>query len=172
DSLLRIHLVRRIFERIRICRQNYSVLGPNYLWHHDAGLIRWLIVIHGASDNNRAETVLELYLAACREYSVPSHLRGDHGTEKLSPGGSLRIVYLGKLWNQHRIQIHRGPSRSPVDMFVFDMLINGVRGNQLPDDVMSEEELEVYGIDWEGLRDDALLDSQWHNNPTAEGATS
>ncbi|KAF8187259.1 hypothetical protein K438DRAFT_1973001 [Mycena galopus ATCC 62051] len=33
---------------------------------------------------------------------------------------------------------------------------------------MSEEELEVYGIDWEGLRDNALLDSQQRNNPSAE----
>ena len=27
--------VRRIFERIRIRRRQYSVLGPNSLWHHD-----------------------------------------------------------------------------------------------------------------------------------------
>lgn len=33
--LLRIDPVRRIFERIRIRRRNYSVPGPNSLWHHD-----------------------------------------------------------------------------------------------------------------------------------------
>jgi hypothetical protein len=27
--------VRRIFERIRIRRREYRVLGPNSLWHHD-----------------------------------------------------------------------------------------------------------------------------------------
>ncbi|KAF8179313.1 hypothetical protein K438DRAFT_1977376 [Mycena galopus ATCC 62051] len=57
-------------------------------------------------------------------------------------------------------------------MFIFDMLVNGVRGNQLPNDEISEEELEVYRIDWEGLRDEVLLESQRLNNPLGEGATS
>ncbi|KAJ7166345.1 hypothetical protein C8R43DRAFT_878082 [Mycena crocata] len=83
-----------------------------------------------------------------------------------------QLAFFAQSWNQHRIQIRRGPNRSPADMFVFDMLVNGVRGNQLPDDEMSEEELEVYGIDWEGLRDENLLDSQRGNNPVAEGASS
>ncbi|KAJ7238332.1 hypothetical protein B0H12DRAFT_1025815 [Mycena haematopus] len=83
-----------------------------------------------------------------------------------------QLAFFAQSWNQHRIQIRRGPNRSPADMFVFDMLVNGVRGNQLPDDQLSDEELEVYGIDWEGLRDDTLLESQRRNNPSAEGATS
>lgn len=292
QCLLRIDPVRRIFERIRIRRRNYSVPGPNSLWHHDGqhgeyrscsyfalsesegwrtGLIRWGIVIHGfidgysrlvtglrASDNNRAATVLEIFLASCGEYGVPSRLRGDHGTENLYVAAWMEVnrglrrgsyiwgrfvthhswyllliifrsvhnvrierlwvdvtvqvgatwserftifeirhgldinnvnhvwllhflflstinsqlAFFAQSWNQHRIQIRRGPNRSPADMFVFDMLVNGVRGNQLPEDDISEEELEVYGIDWEGLRDDALLESQRNNNPAAEGATS
>ena len=60
------------------------------------GLIRWGIVMHGfidgysrlitalrASSNNRAETVLELFLQACAQYGVPSRVRGDHGVENL-----------------------------------------------------------------------------------------
>jgi hypothetical protein len=60
------------------------------------GLIRWGIVIHGfidgysrlitglrASDNNRASTVLDLFLASAAVYGIPSRLRGDHGTENL-----------------------------------------------------------------------------------------
>lgn len=35
QSLLRIDPVRRIFERIRIRRREYRVLGPNSVWHHD-----------------------------------------------------------------------------------------------------------------------------------------
>ncbi len=35
QSLLRIDPVRQIFERIRIRRREYRVLGPNSLWHHD-----------------------------------------------------------------------------------------------------------------------------------------
>ncbi|KAF7343958.1 hypothetical protein MVEN_01685000 [Mycena venus] len=237
QSLLRIDPVRRIFERIHIRRRIYSVPGPNSLWHHDGqhGLIRWGIIIHGfidgysrlitglrASDNNRAQTVLDVFLAACAEYGVPSRARGDHGTENLSVHNvrierlwvditaqlgatwaerftvlelrhgldinnishiwllhflflatiNSQLAFFAQSWNQHRIQIRHGPNCSPADMFVFDMLVNGVRGNQLPEEELSEEELEVYGIDWSGLRDDDLLASQRANNPTGEGATS
>lgn len=34
-SLLRIDPVHRVFDRIRIRRREYSVPGPNSLWHHD-----------------------------------------------------------------------------------------------------------------------------------------
>lgn len=56
------------------------------------GLIRWGIVIHGfidgysrlitglrASDNNRAQTVLDLFMSATAAYAIPSRVRGDHG---------------------------------------------------------------------------------------------
>ncbi|KAJ7847203.1 hypothetical protein B0H13DRAFT_2238799 [Mycena leptocephala] len=65
------------------------------------------------------------------------------------------------------------PNRPPADMFVFDMLVNGVQGNQLLDEeLLGEEELEVYGIEWLGLQDDDLLASQRANNLIREGATS
>lgn len=61
-----------------------------------AGLIRWRIVFHGfidgysrlitglrASNNNRASTVLDVFLDAVSRYRVPSRVRGDHGTENL-----------------------------------------------------------------------------------------
>ncbi|KAF7311754.1 hypothetical protein MIND_00185800 [Mycena indigotica] len=178
-----------------------------------ASLIRWGIVIHGfidgysrlitglrASDNNRAETVLDLFLDAATVYGVPSRVRGDHGTENLYVAawmedyrGVLRgsyiwgrsvhnirierlwvdvtaqvgatwherftileirygldinntahiwllhflflatinseLAFFAESWNEHDIQIRRGPSRSPVSMFVFDMYVNGVRGD-------------------------------------------
>lgn len=37
---------------------------------------------------------------------------------------------------------------------------------------LNDEEIEVYGVDWEGLRDDQLLQSQRLNNAPAEGAAS
>ena len=60
------------------------------------GLIRWGIVIHSfidgysqlitglhTSGNNLIKTVLDLFMVAARVYSVPSHLRGDHGIENI-----------------------------------------------------------------------------------------
>lgn len=83
-----------------------------------------------------------------------------------------QLTFFADSWNQHRIQIRDGPNRSPADMFGFDMIVHGVRGNQLPEDELSAEELEVYGVDWEGLQDDRLLRSQRANNTQGEGWTS
>ncbi|KAJ6602611.1 hypothetical protein DFH09DRAFT_1242884 [Mycena vulgaris] len=69
-----------------------------------------------------------------------------------------QLAFFAQSWNQHRIQIRHGPNRAPADMFVFDMLVNGVRDNQLPaEDNLSEE----------GARA-----SQRESNPMSEGATS
>ncbi|KAK1219067.1 hypothetical protein PQX77_018216 [Marasmius sp. AFHP31] len=60
-------------------------------------------------------------------------------------------------WNQHKIAIKDGPSRSPEEMFGFDMLAHGVRGDSLQSFPMTEEELELFGVDWEGLHDEKIL---------------
>ncbi|KAF8235135.1 hypothetical protein L208DRAFT_1056934, partial [Tricholoma matsutake] len=83
------------------------------------------------------------------------------------------LTFFAESWNEHHIQIRGGPNRSPADMFSFDQLVHGVRGDQLPhDDEMTEDDLEVLGIDWEALRDERLLTSQQHNNDIREGSTS
>jgi hypothetical protein len=88
------------------------------------------------------------------------------------PTINAELAFFAESWNQHRIQIRDGPNRSPADMFGFDMIVHGVRGFQLPEENMSDEELEVYGVDWEGLHDERLLESQRRNNQVDEGWSS
>lgn len=86
---------------------------------------------------------------------------------------NAQLAFFADGWNQHQIQIRDGPNRSPADLFGFDMFVHGVRGDQLPpEDSITGEELEVYGVDWQGLRDDQLLASLRANNPVNEGPTS
>lgn len=84
---------------------------------------------------------------------------------------NTQLSFFAESWNQHRISICHGPSRSPADMFGFDMFVHGIRGDQLPNDSedhLDDNELEVYGVDWEGLLDDQLTHSQRQNNPVGE----
>lgn len=53
-----------------------------------------------AHDNNRAETVLALFLDAANEYGVPSRLRGDRGSENTQVAVCMIIL--------------RGPNRGSI----------------------------------------------------------
>ena len=99
ESLLRVS-PRGVQQRrtTTISRRTYSVPSSNALWHIDGqhSLVRWRIVIHGgidgysrkvvylrASSNNRASTVLELFLHATRHSGWPSRVRSDMGGENI-----------------------------------------------------------------------------------------
>ncbi|KAJ3884750.1 hypothetical protein GG344DRAFT_60180 [Lentinula edodes] len=81
------------------------------------------------------------------------------------------LSFWAESWNNHRISQRNAPSRSPEDMFGFDMITNGLRGESLDEVAMTDEELEVFGLDWEGLRDEALLRSL-RRNYSNEGSSS
>lgn len=79
-------------------RRRYYVPWVNSLWHIDGHhkLIDWKIVIHAgidgksrlitfirASNNNRADTVLEAFVDGVQQHGLPSRVRGDYGGENL-----------------------------------------------------------------------------------------
>uniref|UniRef100_A0A667Y9I1 Integrase catalytic domain-containing protein n=1 Tax=Myripristis murdjan TaxID=586833 RepID=A0A667Y9I1_9TELE len=110
DSVKRVDNTGVDFRRTTtVQRRVYSVPCPNYIWHIDGNhkLIRWKIVVHGAMDgysrmlaflqcsnNNRAETVMDLFNAAINEFGRPLHIRSDHGGEN------------ARIWEDMRL--HRG----------------------------------------------------------------
>jgi hypothetical protein len=67
-----------------------------------------------------------------------------------------QLVFFADAWNQHHIQIRDGPNCSPADLFGFNMMVHSIHGDWLPED-LTEEELEVYQLDWEALHDECLL---------------
>ncbi|KAF8201209.1 hypothetical protein K438DRAFT_1905754 [Mycena galopus ATCC 62051] len=74
---------------------------------------------------------------------------------------NTQLTFFAESWNQHCIQIRNGANRSPLTY-------------QLPqeEEDLGEDELEVYGIDWQGLLDNNILHSQAQNNSTTEGSSS
>jgi hypothetical protein len=50
-----------------------------------------------ASNNNRAQTVLDLFLDLVEVHGLPSHVRGDHGVENL-----LVATYMGEVRGEGR----------------------------------------------------------------------
>ncbi|KAJ7589913.1 hypothetical protein C8J56DRAFT_1139619 [Mycena floridula] len=176
QSLIRIDPVHRIFDRIRLRRRGYNVTGPNALWHHDGQHCKsvhnvrierlWVDVTAQVGHTwGSMFDILELHHGL--DINNQHHLWLLHHLFLGTINDHLALFTQG--WNEHRIQIQGAANRSPNDMFVFDNYIHGVRGHQLD---MTDDELEVYGIDWEGLNLDRVRESQMANNPQGEDSTS
>ncbi|KAJ7719323.1 hypothetical protein B0H14DRAFT_3170649 [Mycena olivaceomarginata] len=148
-----------------IHRREYRVLGPNSLWHHDGqhGLIQWGIIIHGfingysclitglcASNNNTADT--------------------SRGVQGFHPGSveimAQKIYTSLPGWN---------PVVGPVEALIYGeevSTMSALNASPARRRNLIEEELEVYRIDWQGLRDDGVLQLQAQNNPRSKGSSS
>ncbi|XP_064640699.1 uncharacterized protein LOC135495746 [Lineus longissimus] len=110
-----------------ITRRVYSVPCPNFLWHLDGNhkLIRWRLVVHGGidgftrivtylkcSDNNRSETVGDLFDNAVLQYGLPIRMRSDYGGENSvawqrmyeGRGAENRPVIVGSSVHNERIE--------------------------------------------------------------------
>ncbi|KAJ7715589.1 hypothetical protein B0H16DRAFT_1434850 [Mycena metata] len=179
ESLCCIDPVHRVFQRIRIRRRQYYVAGPNSLWHHDGQhesrsihnvrIERLWVDVTAQVGATWSENFTTLELHHGLDINNVNHIWLLH--HLFLPTINDQLTFFAQSWNEHQIQIRNGPNRSPVDMFYFDTLVHGARGHALVDD-LSEEELEVYGVDWEGLHDDTLLHSQRENNVAEMGWTS
>lgn len=119
--------------------------------------------------STRADHFQNLKLGYSLDISNMSHLWLLHFL--FLPTINTQLHFFAESWNQHRIQIDNGPNHSLIDMFGFNMHIHGVRGMQLVED-LSPKELEVFGVDWQALQDEALMNSCEQNNSQDEAGHS
>ena len=138
-----------------IVRREYSVPGPNFLWHADGNhkLIRYRIVVHAAIDgfsrlvtfincatNNTAETVLEHFIRATSEYGLPSRIRTDHGGENVGVWRFMNYM--------------RGEGRGS---YIAGSSVHNARIERLWRDVRTNV-LSTYAIIFHTLEDEGVLD--------------
>ncbi|KAJ3765554.1 hypothetical protein FB446DRAFT_655116 [Lentinula raphanica] len=185
QSLARIDPVQRVFERIRIRRRRYGVPGPNSLWHHDGHHLSYLSLSRSVHNVRIERLWVDVSVHISQRWNdYFSELEVRHYLDNNNPNHIWLLQYLfmdtinqalafwAESWNNHRITQRDGPSRSPEDMWGFDMLVHGIRGNSLDDFAMTDQELEVFGIDWEGLEDQDLVQSLRQNYVHEEGAST
>ncbi|KAF8218146.1 hypothetical protein K438DRAFT_1747368 [Mycena galopus ATCC 62051] len=73
---------------------------------------------------------------------------------------------MGQSFCPARSSIWNEANQSPTKMFVFDMYL------PQEEEDFGEDDVEVYGIDWQGLCDDDVLHLQAQNNSSTEGSSS
>lgn len=77
-------------------------------------------------------------------------------------------------WNHHKLQIRGEPQQTPQEMFFFSMLEDGPRGMNGPrsqngegdqDRLEDGEDASTFGIDWEDMDNEELMEHYYHHNP-------
>ncbi|KAL5488692.1 hypothetical protein EMCRGX_G017672 [Ephydatia muelleri] len=126
-----------------VIRRAYSVPCSNALWHIDGlhCLIRWRIVIHGgidgysrqvvylgASNNNKSETVLQLFLEATRAYRWPSRVSETdlfclHYV--FIPRINAQLKTFAQAWNNH--PMCTGQGLSPMQMWMRGLIVSHIQ---------------------------------------------
>lgn len=151
-----------------------SVLKLGHRSVHNVRIERLWVDVTAQVGSQWQAAFIELELRHGLNINDPHHIWLLHYL--FLPVINQQLSFFAESWNNHCIQIRGGPNRSPADMFGFDMLVHGVRGQQLPplypDHKLPEDELEVYGIDWTAFRDDQLLQSLRGNNLQTEEGSS
>ncbi|KAE9396093.1 hypothetical protein BT96DRAFT_958279 [Gymnopus androsaceus JB14] len=113
------------------------------------------------------------YISQCwNDLFTALELRDSLDVNNLNHIWLLHHLFLGTIndaiafwvgsWNQHCISQRDGPSRSPEDMFGFDMLVRGIRGDSVDQFAMTDEELE----------DETLLQALRQNYVHEEGTST
>ena len=78
-------------------------------------------------------------------------------------------------WNHHKLQIRGERQQTPHEMYFFSMLDDGPRGLNGPrfqggdgrlDGLDDGEDLSAFGVDWEVMDDEALMEHHYRHNPT------
>ncbi|KAI7810041.1 hypothetical protein IRJ41_020752, partial [Triplophysa rosa] len=148
-------------------RRQYSVPGPNAMWHIDGNhkLIRWRFVIHGGVDgfsrlivylsaatNNRASTVLDSFIGAAERFGIPSRVRSDKGLENIevahfmvARSGENRNSHItGRSVHNQRIErLWRDVYEQVLDKFY--CLFYGMESESLLD---PDNEVHLYALHW------------------------
>ncbi|KAJ3779775.1 hypothetical protein GGU10DRAFT_397919 [Lentinula aff. detonsa] len=143
----------------------------SYIWGrsvHNTRIERlWVDVTVGVGDNWR-QRFTELELNHGMQIDNPHHIWLLH--HLFLPTINAQLQFWAESWNFHPITIGNGPNQRPEEMFGFDMLVHGSRGDSL-DHHLTPDELEVFGVDWDAYEEDAIL-RHLRSNYANEGNSS
>ena len=142
SSIHRVDPINTVIRRsVTIRRRSYHTSGPNAVWHIDGNhkMIQWHFVINGGvdgfsrtivflscSDNNKGDTVLQLFRRAIEFYGLTNKIRTDQGGENtdiwrymIEEYSSSEAVITGSSVHNERIErLWRNVSRSVSSIFI------------------------------------------------------